>query len=682
MTDREPSPPQVLLLSTDEAWARALTEALGEVGAGELHIGCAATPSEALREPGGITIDVAVFGADIGDDAHIAELLTRFKGAATLALSDKPGVAAQPRQSDGLCQYLPANINVRALAGYIFCAARQARGRRDQIEAHERLARLVAERAEAAQDTARAEAAQEYSERRFRDLVETTSDWIWEVDALGVYTYASPKVAELLGYAPREIMGKTPFDFMPPEEAERVAALFRKIVEARSSFSDLVNVNVHRDGSNVVLETSGIPVIGDDGTLLGYRGIDRDISERKRHEEELQAHREHLEELVASRTTALTETNLKLKESERRLDTVLTHVPACIAYVDKEHRYRYNNRLYLEWFGLTPDELYGQHVRDVLGETTYAKVRPYVERALAGEVLSYERRVVHPNGRERWISAVYLPDRNPKGGIDGYYAVVMDVTDRKQAEARERQQMSELAHAYRLATVGELATELAHELNQPLTTINNYSEACLRMLASDQVERTDIYEILERVSQQAHWAASIVRRLREFVGPHEPRFAAHDPETLVRDVLHLIETDARYQETHVDLAFAASLPQVRADAILVQQVVLNLTRNALEAMQSRPPPARRLTLAARLTDDGMVEISIQDTGPGIEPDTLEHLFDAFHTTKTGGMGLGLSISRSIIEAHGGHLRMTHTSPEGTTFTFTLPTERRPEAPAP
>jgi len=152
------------------------------------------------------------------------------------------------------------------------------------------------------------------SEERFRNLVETTSDWIWEVDENAVYTYVSPRIRDILGYEPEEILDKTPFDLMPPEESRRVADIFGPIVASRKPFECLENTNLHKDGQPVVLETSGVPIFDDEREFRGYRGIDRDITERKRAEEELEKHREHLEELVKERTAELTKTNEHLRQ--------------------------------------------------------------------------------------------------------------------------------------------------------------------------------------------------------------------------------------------------------------------------------------------------------------------------------------------------------------------------------
>jgi len=673
-SDAERPIAHVLLLGTDPTWVQALQTALDHPWPTRLQTLRASSLGEAEKALGETEIDLVV----VAPDAHgqsLDDTVVRLRSLAAappiLVVSDNLGQTAAAFQSSAVFHLSADGLGNGVLTGYAQCAVQQARNRRQLAETHDRLERVVAERAGAIHEQARVQQALERSEKRFRDLVETTSDWIWEVDATGVYSYASPKVTELLGFAPEEIVGKTPFDFMPPEEAERVAPLFHDAVQARQPFSELENVNLRRNGTPVVLETSGVPILDDSGNLVGYRGIDRDISQRKRNEDELHAYRTQLEAMVERRGAELVETNRRLQQSEQLRDAVLERLPACISYVDADQRYRYNNRRYEDWFGVSPQELNGRRIRDLLGEATYAGIRPYIERALAGEEMDYEGQIDLPNAGRRWVRAIYVPDHNAQGGVDGYYAIVIDISERKQAEEIKRRHMAELAHAYRLATAGELATELAHELNQPLTTINNYSEACLRMLTTGEINRTEVYDILERISQQAHWAADVVRRLRQFVGPREPQFATYDVARLVTEVMQLAEADARAQDTPITLDVEQGLPKVRVDAILIQQVVLNLVRNALDAMQPCPPDQRHLTLTARRMAANQVQFSVRDTGPGVPPSLAEHLFEPFHSTKKDGMGMGLAISRSIVEAHGGKLDMTSNDDKGTTFSFFL-----------
>ena len=203
------------------------------------------------------------------------------------------------------------------------------------------------------------------AERRFRLLVETTSDWVWEVDENFVYTYSSPRVQDILGYEPEAVLGKAPWDFMPPEEASRIAGLAAGVRESLQPFRALENINIHKSGRLVVLETSGSPFFDELGRFRGYRGIDRDISDRKQAENALRA-------------------------SEAFLRSITDLVPTRVAYVDREQRYRFVNARYEEWFGCRREEIIGRHAKDVLGDSLYEKVEPYIQAVLSGREVRYE----------------------------------------------------------------------------------------------------------------------------------------------------------------------------------------------------------------------------------------------------------------------------------------------------
>jgi PAS domain S-box-containing protein len=254
-----------------------------------------------------------------------------------------------------------------------------------------------------------AEEALKESEERFRSLVETTSDWVWEVDENAVYTYASPKIRDILGYEPEEVLGRTPFDFMPPEEARRVAEVFSPVAASPRPFASLENKNLHRDGHLVVLESSGVPFFDAHGTFRGWRGIDRDITERKQAEEAVQ-------------------------RSERELRVIAENIPALLSYVDKAGRYRFVNRRYQEWFGRPEADIVGRHYREILGEATYELIKDRIEAALSGQHVSYERAIPYAAGGTRWVIANYVPDTDERGRVRGFFALVTDITERKRAE--------------------------------------------------------------------------------------------------------------------------------------------------------------------------------------------------------------------------------------------------------
>jgi signal transduction histidine kinase len=246
-----------------------------------------------------------------------------------------------------------------------------------------------------------------------------------------------------------------------------------------------------------------------------------------------------------------------------------------------------------------------------------------------------------------------------------------EIARQRHAEAA-RQHQDELAHVSRLATMGELATGLAHELNQPLTAIVNYVRGCIRRLDSGIRDEAPMVAALDQAGAEAERAAEIIRGLREFVRGAPPQRSPVDINQAVGAVVRMVGAEARDAGAEVDLQLTESLPAVAGDVVQVEQVILNLMRNALHAMAAAGSPSRTVTVvtAAR---GAMVEIAVCDTGPGIEPGEQAEIFHPFYTTKAEGMGMGLSISRTIVEAHGGQLEAA-TSPEGgAEFRFALPT---------
>jgi len=274
----------------------------------------------------------------------------------------------------------------------------------------------------------------------------------------------------------------------------------------------------------------------------------------------------------------------------------------------------------------------------------------------------------------RWLawSARAVLDR--EGRPDFVITVGRDVTDRRRAEEQSRQHLQQLAHVSRVSSMGEMASAIAHEINQPLTAISNYASACLRMLGRGEVSLDEALDMMKRVAAESQRAGEIVRNMRGFVRGEEGQLAAVDVDFLVAEVLRLANPEAR--QNGVELSWAPvppGMPRVLADSIQVQQVLLNLVRNAVESISSADSAERRVTLSARPSGAGEVEIEVHDTGPGIPLESLETVFQPFYTTKADGIGIGLALSRSIIEAHGGRLWATSTSTGGARFHLTLPT---------
>jgi len=258
-------------------------------------------------------------------------------------------------------------------------------------------------------------------------------------------------------------------------------------------------------------------------------------------------------------------------------------------------------------------------------------------------------------------------------------ATLLDITDRRRAEIELRnaeKKVSEsrehLAHVARLNTMGEMAAGIAHEINQPLAAISTYAQACKRMLKLDSTSAGDFAEPLDRIATQAMRAGEVIRRLRSFVKKSDSGFEVLQCNQLVREVVKLAEVDARKHDIPVELDLQEHLPSLRVDSVQIQQVILNLIRNALEAMEDTPREIAKVVVSSEVTTSGQVCIRVTDKGSGLSSESLKRVFHPFFTTKSAGMGMGLSISQSIVQAHGGSLNVYNNPSRGATFVVVLP----------
>jgi C4-dicarboxylate-specific signal transduction histidine kinase len=247
----------------------------------------------------------------------------------------------------------------------------------------------------------------------------------------------------------------------------------------------------------------------------------------------------------------------------------------------------------------------------------------------------------------------------------------LEISNRLKAEEQSRQHLSQLAHVARLSTLGEMAASLAHELNQPLGAVANYANGCLKRLETGTLDEKTLGQVLSHIGVQAERAGKIIHRLRSFVSRREPEMAVTDLNQLLLEVGALEMPDARQGEVEIEYKLAQHLPAVQADPIQIQQVALNLMRNGIEAVQTNARDLRKVTLETRSLGAHRVEASVSDTGPPCNPAVLEQMFEPFVTTKENGMGMGLTICRSIIEAHGGELWALPNPEGGLSLRFTL-----------
>jgi PAS domain S-box-containing protein len=279
-----------------------------------------------------------------------------------------------------------------------------------------------------------------------------------------------------------------------------------------------------------------------------------------------------------------------------------------------------------------------------------------------------------PDGGKRYVSVSGLPVFDEAGRFIGYRGVSRQITERKQAEQALHQAQAELAHVARVMTMGELTASIAHEVNQPLAALATNANAGLRWLARQPPNLDEARDCLHRMFRDVHRAGEVITRIRSLAKKSSPVKARLDLNDAIYEVLATIDPEARRYTVLVRTDLAPNLPPVQGDRVQLQQVILNLVMNGIEATKEVTDRPRELQIRSRPNEDGAVLVSVQDNGIGLEAENLERVFDAFYTTKATGMGIGLSISRSIIGAHEGRLWANSNVPHGSIFYFTVPAQ--------
>lgn len=380
-------------------------------------------------------------------------------------------------------------------------------------------------------------------------------------------------------------------------------------------------------------------------------------------------------------TTWIARLNRQLKRSkmtlEQQHELILNSVADGIYGVDLKGNSTFVNRAMERITGWKAEELIGRNQHEMLHHTradgsahppedcpVYATHRDDRPRFVDDDLFWRK------DGSSFPVEYASTPIRDTSGETVGSVVVFRDVSQRKRAEEEARQHQADLAHVARLSTLGEMASGIAHELNQPLTAIATNAHAGIRLLESGDSGR--ISDVLDRIGNQAERAAEIIRQLRQMVRKETPDRTAVDLNHVVRGVMTLMKPEARRQGVQVRLELASNLGRVLAQHVQLDQVLLNLARNAMEAMSEANSFRRLLVIRTARSGPDTVEVSVADTGPGLADKSLDHLFAPFYTTKPKGMGLGLSISHSIIEAHGGRLYLDREDGFGAVFRFTLP----------
>lgn len=360
-----------------------------------------------------------------------------------------------------------------------------------------------------------------------------------------------------------------------------------------------------------------------------------------------------------------------VRESEAKYRLMVENQTDLVVKTDRDGIVLFASPTVAETFGETPERLLGKPFRLLVRNADKDDPQSPWGRLFAPPWCCYlEQSVQTPSG-PRWLGWAAKAVMTEQGAPCAVVAVGRDVTERRRAEEESRQYLDELAHIGRLSAMGEMAAGLAHELNQPLCAITTYSQACTRLLGADA--DPELVGAMERVAANAQRAGEIIRHMRSFVRKDAPSVGPADLNALIKDVLELTSAELRRGRINVDARLGRDLPAVAVARIQIHQVLVNLIRNAVEAMGTNQEGARRLFIHTAFDREGGVEVLVADTGPGLPAELLDTIFEPFVTGKADGMGLGLSISRSIVENHGGRLNAGNRPEGGAAFRICLPT---------
>ena len=492
------------------------------------------------------------------------------------------------------------------------------------------------------------------AEEKFQSAVEASPNGILMVDAQGRILLVNAQGEKLFGYSRDELLGRTVETLVPQLfRAEHPAsrASFVAAPQARSMGAGRDLFGLRKDGSEIPVEIALSPIHAEEGLITLVTIID--ISERKRSAEELERERSFLRQVI---------------------DTV----PNFIFAKDRDGHFTLANQAVADAYGTTVDDLIGKTDADFSSNKEEVEFFKRIDQEVIDSLQEHfiaEEHMTDAEGRIRWLQTVKRPIIENEGRAKQVLGASTDITRRRETEIELREQRAELAHVARISTMGELAASLAHELNQPLTAILSNAQAALRFLARNPAELEEVREILVDIVKDNSRAGEVIRRMRALVKKEKIEFASVDLSGLIRDVVMLVHSDAVLQNVKITLDLKNDLSFVRGDKVQIQQVVLNLMLNAFDAMTECAVSEREVKLRMEADSSGFVQVAVSDSGTGVSSDKLDKMFQPFFTTKGEGLGMGLSICRSIIEAHGGQLWAENNAARGATFYFTLPVER-------
>ena len=432
-----------------------------------------------------------------------------------------------------------------------------------------------------------------------------------------------------------------------PEDRNSAAAAVAKAIHDGGEYEN-VHRRIQANGQVRWVAARGRVEFDTEHKPVRMRGVGLDITSRKEAED-------------------------RARESEKRFLLMANAAPVLIWTSGPDKLCTFINQPWLEFTGRTLEQEIGEGwAQGIHPDDHSQRLRTYEEAFDARLPFTMEYRLRRRDGEYRWLSDHGVPRYDENHNFLGYIGSCLDLTVRKQAEVEAQRSRQEMAHVSRLATLGELAGSIAHELNQPLTAILSNAQAAQRFLNGSSAEPGEVREILKDIAEEGRRAGDIILGIRAMLKKDPGQMQPMDVNTLIKGALTIIHSDLIIRQVSVVTRLAAGRPGVKGDRVQFQQVLLNLILNACDAMAELPAGERQLTIDSELHQGGEVQVSVADNGPGFTPEIMGRLFEPFRTSKPNGLGLGLAICRSIIHAHGGRFWVEAPASKGGIVRFTLP----------
>jgi PAS domain S-box-containing protein len=503
-----------------------------------------------------------------------------------------------------------------------------------------------------------AEQALRESERKLRQLIESVPCHFWSVNPDGEPTYVNQRLLDYFGIRRLEV--QKPIDryaVLHPDDVPETERVLNHAFQTGVSFQ-----RVHRlrraDGVYRWHRVRAEPLRDHKGDIIQWYGFSIDIDEGKKAED-------------------------ALRESEKSLRSAIDGIAGLVLILAANGEIETVNRQVLDYFGRSVEELKNWGTSDAVHPEDLPRVLELLKRSIAtGTHLNYELRMRRFDGKYRWFENRGVPIRDETGRIVRWYVLLVDIEDRTRALERLQQMQSDFAHMNRVSMMGEMAASLSHEITQPIASARNNARAALNFLGQQAPDLDEVREALSSVVSAADRSGEIIERIRDHIKKAPPRKAYIDLNHAIDEVIVLARSAIIKNRVSVQTRLAEDLPPVQGDHVQLQQVIMNLILNAVQAMDSVVPGLRELLISTEWNQAKGVLVAVRDTGPGIEPKNLERVFESFYTTKSAGTGMGLSICRSIVEAHSGRLWASANSPRGAIFQFTLPNARQSSVKSP